>query len=84
MIKTLYKVLGFEDKVPWKSLTAWGLALWLGVDGAVVGLCENPELTFDGIMTTGNAFCDKALNFSDTFGQVLTGLGIRKAANKNA
>lgn len=79
MVKLL-DIFGLSDKPIFKSITAWGLVIFVMGEAGVATLCGSPELTFGGTFTTNSAFCDLANTILAKAGMVLTALGVRKAA----
>lgn len=58
---------------PWfKSLTVWGLILWVGASASLNEACSG------GLLASGT--CDTLTHITAGVGQVLTFLGIRRAA----
>lgn len=60
------------DKPIYKSITAWGLVLWVGVGAALNQAC--------GVGVLSAELCATIGGWTDGIGQVLTFLGIRRAA----
>lgn len=64
----------FGGKNPVNSLTAWGLVLWHGINAALGSAVEGGLLSEHAVAII--------TSFTVPTGQVLTALGIRRAANK--
>lgn len=66
----------FGGKAPWDSITAWGLAVYLG-GSAFLGAVCGP----DGLGVVGAETCNMLQGASAKVGLVLAALGLRRAAN---